>query len=124
MLTHKILESYLLTFPDVWCDYPFGDMSAVYKIGHKESGNSSAGKFFALIAEKSDPIRVSLKCSPELALSLREQYETVVPGYHLNKKQWNTIICTGQLDDKMIYDLCRLSYRLVSGSDPFVGDVD
>ena len=69
---------------------------------------------FAIIAEDTKPLRVSLKCDPQLAVLLREKYETVVPGYHLNKKHWNTIICSGQLPDDEIKDLARLSYRLVT----------
>jgi predicted DNA-binding protein (MmcQ/YjbR family) len=69
---------------------------------------------FAIVAEDSKPLRVSLKCDPQLAIVLRDKYETVVPGYHLNKKHWNTIICTGQLGDEEIKDLVRLSYRLVT----------
>jgi predicted DNA-binding protein (MmcQ/YjbR family) len=70
-------------------------------------------KMFALVAEKSDPIRISLKCDPLLAETLREKYETVLPGYHLNKKHWNTIILTGQLPWDEVKDLINLSYRLV-----------
>jgi len=110
-MIHKVLEEYLLSFPDTWLDYPFGEGSAVYKTGDKESGE---GKMFALIDEKSKPLRVSLKCDPILAENLRTKYETVVPGYHLNKKHWNTIICSGQLDDEEIKDLARLSYNLVA----------
>lgn len=111
-MTHKELESYLLEFPNTWLDYPFGEGTSVYKIGHKETGE---GKMFALIDEGSKPLRVSLKCDPILAETLREKYETVVAGYHLNKKHWNTIICTGQLNDGEIKDLARLSYDLVAG---------
>lgn len=112
-MTHKELEDYLLEFPNAWLDYPFGEGTSVYKIGHKETGQ---GKMFALIADGSKPLRVSLKCDPLLAESLREKYETIVPGYHLNKKHWNTIICTGQLSDDEIKDLARLSYNLVNES--------
>jgi len=110
-MTHKELETYLLSFPNTWLDYPFGEGTSVYKIGKKEDGE---GKLFALIADNSKPLRVSLKCDPVLAETLREKYETVVPGYHLNKKHWNTIICTGQLSDTEIKDLANLSYQLVS----------
>lgn len=112
-MTHKELEEYLLGFSNTWLDYPFGEDTAVYKIGHKETGE---GKIYALIAQGSKPLRVSLKCDPNLAETLRAKYETVVPGYHLNKKHWNTIICSGQLDDEEIKDLVRLSYNLVSGN--------
>lgn len=110
-MTHKELEKYLLSFPNTWLDFPFGEGTSVYKVGDKEKGE---GKLFAIIADKSDPLRVSLKCDPQLAAILREKYETVVPGYHLNKKHWNTIICTGQLGDDEIKDLVNLSYQLVS----------
>jgi len=110
-MTHKELEEYLLSFANVWLDFPFGEGTSVYKVGHKDQGE---GKMFALIDDGSKPLRVSLKCDPLLAENLREKYETVVPGYHLNKKHWNTIICTGQLDDEEIKDLARLSYQLVT----------
>lgn len=109
-MTHKELEEHLLSLPDAWLDYPFGDDAAVYKIGQKEDGG---GKMFAIVGEKSDPLRVSLKCDPQLAVTLREKYESIVPGYHLNKKHWNTVICTGQLSKDEIFDLVRLSYDLV-----------
>lgn len=110
-MTHKELEDYLLSFPNAWLDFPFGGGTSVYKVGHKETGE---GKLFAIIADGSDPLRVSLKCDPQLAVTLREKYESVLPGYHLNKKHWNTIICSGQLSDDEIKDLVRLSYRLVT----------
>lgn len=111
-LTHKELEQYLLEFPNTWLDFPFGEGTSVYKIGHKETGE---GKLFAIIADGSSPLKVSLKCDPQLAESLREKYESVQPGYHLNKKHWNTIICSGQLTDDEVKDLARLSYDLVAG---------
>jgi predicted DNA-binding protein (MmcQ/YjbR family) len=109
MMTHKEFEDYLLQLPKVWLDYPFGEGTAVYKYGDKPDG-----KIVAIIAEGSKPLRVSLKCDPKLALLLREKYETVLPGYHLNKKHWNTIICTGQLSDDELRDLARHSYELVN----------
>lgn len=111
-MTHKEIEDYLLTFPNTWLEFPFGEGTSVYKVGDKVSGE---GKLFAIIADGSKPLRLSLKCDPVLAENLREKYESVQPGYHLNKKHWNTIICTGQLDDSEIQDLARLSYQLVSG---------
>ncbi len=110
-MTHKELEEYLLSYPNAWLDFPFGEGTSVYKIGHKETGE---GKLFALIADGSKPLRVSLKCDPVLAQTLREKYESVLPGYHLNKKHWNTIICSGQLSDDELKDLVRHSYELVT----------
>lgn len=112
-MTHKDLEEYLLSFPNAWLDFPFGEGTSVYKVGHKETGE---GKLFAIIADDSQPLRVSLKCDPQLAENLRDKYESVLPGYHLNKKHWNTIICSGQLSDDEIKDLARLSYDLVTGA--------
>ena len=110
-MTHKELEDYLLEFPNTWLDFPFGEGVSVYKAGNPET---KEGKLFAIIADKSKPLRVSLKCDPVLAQTLREKYESVLPGYHLNKKHWNTIIMTCQLDDEEVKDLARLSYRLVT----------
>ena len=110
-MTHKQLEDYLLALPKVWLDYPFGEKVAVYKYGDKPEG-----KIIAIIAEDTQPLRVSLKCDPGLALTLRERYETVLPGYHLNKKHWNTIICSGQLSDDEITDLARHSFELASNA--------
>ena len=112
-MTHKELEDYLLKFEDTWLDFPFGETTSVYKVGDAQTGE---GKMFALIQQDSKPLRISLKCDPVLAETLREKYETVVPGYHLSKKHWNTIICTGQLSNDEIFDLARLSYDLVAPS--------
>ena len=106
MMTHKEIEEMVTSQPGVVLDYPFGETTAVYKIG------STDGKMFALIAEGSKPVRLSLKCDPQLAEILREKYETVVPGYHLNKKHWNTILCTGQVPEDELRDLIRHSYEL------------
>lgn len=114
-MKHKELETYILSFPGAWLDYPFGEGTAVYKVGHKDVPGQRE-KLFAIVAESSDPLRVSLKCDPQLAVTLRERYEEVQPGYHLNKNHWNTIVCSGQLSDDEIYDLVRLSYRLVTES--------
>jgi predicted DNA-binding protein (MmcQ/YjbR family) len=104
-MTHKKVHEYLLSMPDAELDYPFGENTAVYKAG---------GKMFALVTEKSNPVQISLKCDPQLAETLREKYETVLPGYHLNKKHWNTILLTGQLSWEEIQDLIRHSFRLVT----------
>lgn len=104
-MTHKEVEEYLLSLPNAKLDYPFGEDVAVYKANDK---------MFALVAEKSDPVRISLKCDPQLAETLREKYESVMPGYHLNKKHWNTIVLSGQLSWPEIKDLINHSYNLVT----------
>lgn len=91
--------------PNAKLDYPFGEQVAVYKV---------KDKMFALVQEESQPVRISLKCDPLLAETLREKYESVMPGYHLNKKHWNTIVLTGQLSWEEIKDLILLSYNLVA----------
>lgn len=111
-MTEHDLHDYLLSMPNAWLDFPFGEGTAVYKVGHDNDGK---GKLFAIIAQGSKPTRISLKCDPQLAEVLRAKYESVQPGYHLNKRHWNTIICTGQLADDELQDLMRHSYQLVTG---------
>jgi predicted DNA-binding protein (MmcQ/YjbR family) len=110
MKTFEDIETMVLEMPTSVKDYPFGEDVAVYKVG------SNDGKMFALIDEKSKPVRISLKCDPQLAELLREKYESVLPGYHLNKKHWNTIICSGQLEEDELKDLIRHSFELASAS--------
>lgn len=106
-MDHKTVEAFILGLPGTKLDYPFGKEVAVYKV---------RDKMFALIAEGKKPIQLSLKCDPLLAATLRERYESVMPGYHLNKKHWNTIVLTGQLSWQEIQDLIRHSYQLVAGT--------
>ena len=110
-MNHKSVEDYVLTMPNSVREYPFGEEVAVYK---------AKDKMFALIPEESDPLRISLKCDPQLSVVLREKYESVMPGYHLNKKHWNTIVLTGQLPWEEIQGLIRLSYDLATGNNPTI----
>ena len=105
-MDHKTVEEYILSMPNSKLDYPFGEGVAVYKV---------KDKMFALISEDKDPLQLSLKCDPLLAVTLREKYETVLEGYHLNKKHWNTILLTGQLPWEEVQGLILHSYNLVSG---------
>jgi predicted DNA-binding protein (MmcQ/YjbR family) len=113
-MDHKTVEAYILSMPDSFLDYPFGKEVAVYKVGQRAKGKEQEGKMFALIAEGKDPVQLSLKCDPVLAITLREKFETVLEGYHLNKKHWNTILLTGQLPWEEIQGLIRHSYDLVT----------
>jgi len=106
-MTHKEVEAYILSMPNARLDYPFGEGVAVYKVGDK---------MFALISEGKDPVRLSLKCDPELSKLLREKYDEVMPGYHLNKKHWNTLVLTGQLTWEDVQGLIRHSYELVTNT--------
>ncbi len=108
VMDHKMAEEYILSMPNARLDYPFGEDVAVYKAGDK---------MFALIAEKKRPVRISLKCDPQLAQLLRKKYETVMEGYHLNKKHWNTIVLSGQLPWGEVQALIRHSYDLVTKTD-------
>jgi predicted DNA-binding protein (MmcQ/YjbR family) len=85
-------------------DYPFGDDVAVFKIG---------GKMFALVALSGDPGLVTLKCDPEFAVELRERHRAVRPGYHLNKRHWNTVDLDGTVPDEVMTEMITASYDLV-----------
>lgn len=106
-MDHKTVEAYVLSMPNARLDYPFGEGVAVYKVNDK---------MFALIQEGKEPVQLSLKCDPQLAVTLRQEYETVQAGYHLNKKHWNTVVLSGQLEWSQVQDLIRHSYQLVTGS--------
>jgi predicted DNA-binding protein (MmcQ/YjbR family) len=107
MMDKKTVEEYILGMPNAVREYPFGEDVAVYKV---------EDKMFALMAENKTPVSLSLKCDPQLANTLREKYESVLPGYHLNKKHWNTMILSGQLAWEEVQDLIRHSYLLVTGA--------
>jgi predicted DNA-binding protein (MmcQ/YjbR family) len=92
-------------------EFPFGDEVSVFKV---------SGKMFALCSLDAEPLQVSLKCDPELAVQLRSAYEAITPGYHLNKRHWNTITLDGSVPDDMVADLVGDSYDLVVASLPKV----
>lgn len=104
-MTHKEVADFLLSMPNARLDYPFGEGVAVYKADEK---------MFALVKEGVEPVQISLKCDPRLAQTLRERYESVMPGYNLNKKHWNTIVLSGQLSWEEVKDLIIHSYNLVT----------
>lgn len=110
-MTRKELEDFILSMPNSRLDYPFGEDVAVYKVPV-----GGEDKMFALIPEKKEPMSISLKCDPTLALLLRDKYETVLEGYHLSKKHWNTILLTGQVPDEEIRDFIVHSYNMVIGN--------
>lgn len=104
-MRHKEVEEFILSMPNARLDYPFGEDVAVYKV---------KDKMFALIPEKKQPVNISLKCDPALSEVLRKKYESVMSGYHLNKKHWNTIVLSGQLPWEDIQALIKHSYFLVT----------
>ena len=84
---------------------PFGPDNIVFKVG---------GKMFALLAFEEVPPRANLKCDPDLALELRDRYEQVEPGYHMNKKHWNTVVLDGVIPDHEVREMIDHSYELVA----------
>ena len=89
--------------------FPFGPENSVFKVG---------GKMFAISALERTPLEVSLKCEPELAVELRATYSAIRPGYHLNKRHWNTVTLDETLPDKLVRDLIEDSYDLVVSALP------
>lgn len=104
-MDRKVIEDYIMGMPNTRIDYPFGKEIAVYKV---------EDKMFALLSENKHPLQLSLKCDPGLALVLREKYDEIMPGYHLNKKHWNTLVLAGQVPLDEVEDLIRHSYMLVT----------
>ena len=98
------LRAWCLEQPGAVEDFPFGPEHSVFKV---------AGKMFALSALEREPLEVSAKCEPDLAINLRNSYPAIRPGYHLNKRHWNTITLDGSLPDQLVRDLIEDSYDLV-----------
>jgi predicted DNA-binding protein (MmcQ/YjbR family) len=103
------LRSWCLAQPGAIEDFPFGPEHSVFKV---------AGKMFALSALERTPLEVSVKCEPELAVQLRDSYDAIRPGYHLNKRHWNTITLDGSIPDQLARDFVEDSYDLVVSALP------
>jgi predicted DNA-binding protein (MmcQ/YjbR family) len=101
------LRSYCLSKAKVTEDLPFGESTLVFRIG---------GKIFLLTSLDSETVSVNLKCDPDTAIILRDRYPEVKPGYHMNKRHWNTVDCTGRLSKSMIIAMIDQSYDLVFSS--------
>jgi predicted DNA-binding protein (MmcQ/YjbR family) len=109
-VTARELRKVCLEFPGAYEDFPFGPESSVFKV---------EGKLFAISALAASPLKVSLKCEPELAEELRGSYpDAIAPGYHLNKRHWNTVLCDGSLPDEMVRDMVEDSYDLIVAAMP------
>jgi predicted DNA-binding protein (MmcQ/YjbR family) len=98
------LRELCLAFAGAGETYPFSSDLACFKV---------AGKVFALCRLVEQPLRMSLKCEPALAEQLRAAHPEIVPGYHLNKRHWNTVALDGSLSDEMVADMVQDSYDLV-----------
>ncbi|KHD90083.1 hypothetical protein AH06_02135 [candidate division TM6 bacterium Zodletone_IIa] len=101
------IREYCLSKPGVEETFPFGPDTLVFKVKNK---------VFLLISLDAQPLRFNVKCDPEYALELREEYpDIILPGYHMNKKHWNTIVVNGVLSKKLLMKMIDDSYVLVSG---------
>ncbi len=98
------LKAYCLSKKGTTAGYPFGEGTLVFKV---------MGKMFGLISEDADPLRMNLKCDPDDAIALRTQYQAILPGYHMNKEHWNTLVMDGSLPGELVAELIDHSYDLV-----------
>lgn len=103
------LREYCLAKKFVAEDFPFGDTTLVFKV---------KGKIFLIAGLERLPFQFNVKCDPDKAIELREQFDCVQPGYHMNKKHWNTIIANGCLSDKLMKEQIDHSYSLIVSSLP------
>ena len=103
------IREYCLSKKGVEESFPFDETTLVFKIGNK---------IFLLLSLDSKPVQFNAKCIPDKAIELREKYSTVVPGYHMNKQHWNTIICDGSVPKKLIFSWIDDSFMLVVNSLP------
>lgn len=99
------LRDYTLSLKNVAESFPFGEDTLVFKTNDK---------IFLLVSLSSTPLQFNVKCNPEYAIELREQYPSVLPGYHMNKKHWNTIIVDGSLSKAELKQFINDSYLLVA----------
>ena len=100
------IREYTVAKKDVTESFPFGVDTLVFKVN---------SKIFLLLALENSPLQFNVKCDPEKAIQLREEYpEQVLPGYHMNKKHWNTIIVDGKLSNKILKEMIDESYDLVN----------
>ena len=100
------IREYCLKKKSVAEGFPFDAETLVFKV---------AGKIFLLASLESIPLQINLKCEPEKAIELREEYDSVQPGYHMNKKHWNTIIVDGTVPSRKLFEWIDDSYNLVVG---------
>ena len=102
----ETLREYVLQKPSVTEGFPFGEDTLVFKVNNK---------VFLLVGLDASPLQFNVKCDPDKAIELREEFpEAVLPGYHMNKKHWNTIIVDGTLSQKQLKEMMDHSYALVA----------
>jgi predicted DNA-binding protein (MmcQ/YjbR family) len=103
----ETIRDYCLSKPDVEESLPFGPDVLVFKVKNK---------IFLLAPLDTTELRINVKCDPDLAVELREQYPAVVPGYHMNKRHWNTILIDGTIPARQLKEWIDLSYNLVAAT--------
>lgn len=108
-MTKGQLRKACLAFAGATEERPFGPQTSVYKV---------AGKIFAITRLQARPLEVSLKCEPPLAEQLRDAYPAIAPGYHLNKRHWNTVTLDGSLPERMVQEMLEDSYDLIVSALP------
>ncbi|WP_427016207.1 MmcQ/YjbR family DNA-binding protein [Pseudarthrobacter sp. P1] len=111
------LRNAALALPGAYEDFPFGPENSVFKVLAPAGGASRVGKVFAISQLDGQPLKVSLKCDPELARQLRLAHPGITPGYHLNKTHWNTADCA-VVEGSMVLDMLEDSYDLVVAALP------
>jgi predicted DNA-binding protein (MmcQ/YjbR family) len=108
-VTSDELRETCLAMPGAIEDFPFSPDNSVFKV---------AGKIFAISNLAGVPLRISLKCEPGLAEQLRADHAAITPGYHLNKRHWNTVVLDGSVPDAMVRDMIEDSYDLIVAALP------
>lgn len=109
-MTPDELKSACLALPGAREEFPFDETNSVFKVGGR---SQAGGKVFAISRLDDTPLRVSLKCEPELAVQLRLTYPAITAGYHLNKRHWNTVVLDGSVPDDLVMSMIEDSYDLV-----------
>lgn len=99
------LRDFVLTMKDVEESFPFGEDTLVFKTNNK---------IFLLVSLSSSPLQFNAKCDPEKAIQFREEFPCILPGYHMNKKHWNTVIIDGRLSKSQLKEFIKDSYHLVA----------
>ena len=108
------IREYILKKPSVTEGFPFDDVSLVFKVKISPDGKPRKDRIFLIASLDSSPLQFNAKCNPDKAIQLREEYpETVLPGYHMNKQHWNTIIVDGRLTAKQLKEMIDDSYNLI-----------
>jgi predicted DNA-binding protein (MmcQ/YjbR family) len=103
-MDYERLHDYLCCKPEAVVDFPFDPVTLVLKVG---------GKMFALVILEEQPLRMNLKCDPVKAQALRDCFDAILPGYHMNKRHWITLVLDGSIPEDLVFSLIDDSYELV-----------